>query len=66
MRNRFRKGDVLEVLSPGENFRKSFRAERILDKEGAETEDARLVQGIYRVSCPYSLSEGDILRRREG
>ena len=26
MRNRFRKGDVLEVLSPGENFRKSFRA----------------------------------------
>lgn len=65
MRNRFRKGDLLEVLSPGENFRKSFRADRIFDPSGAETDDARLVQGLYKIACPYPLSRGDILRRRE-
>ncbi len=64
MRNRFKIGDRLEVLSPDDNFAKSFVAEEILDGNGETVEDAKLVQGIYRIRCPYVLREGDYLRRR--
>lgn len=64
MRNRFRAGDVLEVLSPGQYFGKSFSADVIFDSSGARTEDAKLVLGKYKIACPYPLAKGDILRRR--
>ncbi len=64
MRNRFKKGDILEVLSPDDNFGKSFVAEEILDKEGECIEDAKLVQAHYKIKCPYALRSGDYLRRK--
>ncbi len=64
MRNRFRAGDRLEVLSPNEHFAKSFLVEEILDSKGESTEDAKLVQELYKIKCPYALQTGDYLRRK--
>ncbi len=65
MRNRFKKGDVLEVLSPDGNFAKTFVAEEIFDSKGEMTDDAKLVQEIYKIKCPYTLKKGDYLRRKK-
>lgn len=65
MRGRFKKGDVLEVLSPTDNFGKSFRVEKALLSSGEEAEDCKLVQEHYTVNCPYKLNAGDIIRRRK-
>lgn len=64
MRNRFREGDVLEILSPSESFGKSVRVAEMQDEAGQPFPDASFVQGIYTFPCPYPLGEGDILRRR--
>jgi hypothetical protein len=64
MRNRFKKGDVLEVLSPDDTFLKSFVADEIYDSMGAVVEDAKLVQEKYRIRCPFVLKEGAYLRRK--
>ena len=64
MRNRFKQGDVLEILSPDASFGKSFVAEEIYDENGDKTEDAKLVQHHYKIKCPYSLNAGDYLRRK--
>ena len=64
MRNRFKKGDTLEVLSPDNNFRKSFQVESLIDSKGNETDDGKLVQEIYKINCPYCLKTGDYLRRK--
>ncbi|MBE5742541.1 MAG: U32 family peptidase [Clostridiales bacterium] len=63
MRNRFKKGDLLEILSPSNNFNKTFTVEKVTDEEGNEVEDAKLVQQILRVYSPLKLKCGDILRR---
>ncbi len=65
MRGRFRKGDVLEVLSPSENFGRSFTVGNVWLPDGSLTDDCKLVQTVYKVECPYKLSTGDILRRRK-
>ncbi len=64
MRNRFKKGDVLEVLSADETFGKSFVVENIREADGAETDDAKRVQAIYTLNCPYVLRHGAYLRRK--
>ena len=63
MRNRFKKGDLLEVLSPTDNFNKTFTVGKITDEEGNEIEDAKLVQQTLRVYSDLKLKSGDILRR---
>ena len=63
MRNRFKKGDVLEVLSPSENFNKTFTVDKVLDEEGNLVEDAKLVQQNLRVYSNLKLKAGDILRK---
>ena len=65
MRNRFKKGDLLEVLSPDDNFAKTFFAEEIFDSKGEATDDGKLVQEIYKIKCPYTLKKGDYLRRKK-
>lgn len=65
MRTRFFVGDRLEVLSPDGDFRKSFTVEKAFKYDGEEVSDCKLVQERYKINCPYSLSEGDILRRRK-
>ena len=64
MRNRFKTGEELEVLSPDGNFRKRFTVGTIRRKDGEITQDAKLVQGIYTLECPFSLKKGDYLRRK--
>lgn len=66
MRNRFKLGDVLEVLSPSENFGKTFVVEEMYNAKGERVEDGKLVQEKYKIKCPYSLAEGDYLRRKVG
>ena len=46
MRNRFREGDVLEILSPSESFGKSVRVAEMQDEAGQPCPDASFVQGI--------------------
>ena len=64
MRNRFKQGDVLEVLSPDGNFAKTFIAEEIYTSKNEQVDDAKLVQEIYKIKCPYTLNAGDYLRRK--
>lgn len=63
MRNRFKKGDVLEILSPNEAFLKKIKIEKIVDGKGNEIDDCKRVQDIVTINCPYDLKTGDILRR---
>ena len=65
MRNRFRVGDELEVLSPGMHFNKTFAVGRMLSEDGEEISDAKLVQQKLRLDCPFALAAGDILRKRQ-
>lgn len=64
MRNRFQKGDVLEVLSWDETFAKPFVVDKIVGSDGEETDDAKWVQAIYTVNCPYAVPKGAYLRRK--
>lgn len=65
MRGRFKVGDTLEVLSPTDNFGKSFVVENAKNGAGEPVSDCKLVQEHYTINCPYVLSAGDILRRRK-
>ncbi|MDE5942842.1 MAG: U32 family peptidase [Clostridia bacterium] len=65
MRGRFKTGDVLEVLSPSENFKKSFSVNTAFTSTGEQVSDCKLVQEHYKINCPLSLAKGDILRRRK-
>ncbi len=65
MRGRFKVGDVLEVLSPSENFGKSFPVELCFTSANEQVSDCKLVQEVYKINCPYELNAGDILRRRK-
>ena len=62
MRNRFRRGDVLEILSPSENFNKTFTVGKMIDENGDIVEDAKMVQQKLKLEIGLNLSEGDILR----
>ncbi len=66
MRGRFKVGDELEILSPTDNFGKSFVVESAVSSSGESVTDCKLVQERYVINCPYNLSAGDILRRRKG
>lgn len=61
-RNRFCDGDVLEVLSPSAEG--SFVVKNITDQEGSGVTVANRVQQTLSFPCPYPLSAGDILRRK--
>lgn len=63
-RNRFTVGDTLETLSSGADTNKSFVVERISDIENNSVEIANKVQQVLRINCPYKLSVGDILRKK--
>lgn len=63
MRNRFKKGDKLELLTPNENFNSVILPERITDEEGNDIEDAKIVQQKLRIYSDIKVSAGDILRR---
>ena len=62
MRNRFKKGDELEVLSADDSFLKKIKVEKIVNSQGEEIDDAKRVQEVVSINCPYPLKAGDILR----
>lgn len=63
MRNRFKVGDVLEILSPSDSFNKNIAVEKLTDENGDEVLDAKLVQQKLYLYTDIRLAEGDILRR---
>ncbi|MBP5242542.1 MAG: U32 family peptidase [Clostridia bacterium] len=63
MRNRFKTGEVLQVLSPTASFGKEFTVGVMTDEKGNQTDDAKLVQAKYTFACDIPLSAGDFLRR---
>jgi len=63
MKNRFRKGEELEILSPGAYFNRTFALDGITDEQGAPVDDVKLVGQRVRIDTPYPLHAGDILRR---
>ena len=64
MRNRFKAGDVLEILSPTDGFLKSFTVSEIYTQDGELTDDAKLVCHHYKIACPHEVKQGDFIRRR--
>ncbi|MEG1805274.1 MAG: U32 family peptidase [Clostridia bacterium] len=62
MRNRFYKGDKLEILSVGDSFNKSFEVTEIYDEKGNLIDDAKIVQQTLKVKCPFEVFENDIFR----
>ena len=63
MRNRFKVGDELEVLSPSDNFNKKFTVSKIYNENGDEVLDAKLVQQKLYIKTDLKLNTGDILRK---
>ncbi len=64
MRNRFKVGDVLQVLSPNYTFNKEIVVQKMLDEKGNSIEDAKLVQQKILLSTDLPLRKGDILRMK--
>lgn len=62
MRNRFVKGDILEVLSPTESFNKTITVEKMLNEKGEEIDDAKRVQEKIKLFTTVKLNAGDMLR----
>lgn len=65
MRNRFKTGDELEVLSPSAAFNSVLKAESITDEKGEEVTDAKLVQQKLIIKTDLPLHKGDILRAKQ-
>ena len=64
-RNKFKVGDILEVLSPDENFNKTFKIEEILDlNKNKITEVKKIKERVY-IKSNLILHENDILRIKE-
>ncbi len=63
MRNQFKVGDELEVLSPTNTFNKKFLITKIYS-DGQEIDCARRVQELLTIDCPLPLKVGDILRKK--
>lgn len=64
MRNRFFEGEILEVLSPSNCFKKTITVSNLRDESGESCTDAKRVQATYVFDCDLPLTVGDILRRK--
>jgi putative protease len=62
MRNRFVKGDKLQVLSPTDSFNKEIIVDKMLDEKDNVITDAKLVQQRIKLFTDIKLEKGDILR----
>ena len=61
-RNRFKNGDVLEVLSPTQSFNKTFVVGEMTNEKGKIVDDAKNVQERLWIKMPMEVEVGDILR----
>ncbi|MBQ8427169.1 MAG: U32 family peptidase [Clostridia bacterium] len=64
MRNRFKIGDELEVLSPSKSFNKTITVSKLLDEKDNLVEDAKIVQQLLKLFTDIPLFAGDILRMK--
>ena len=65
MRNRFKKGDVLEILSNNDKYwNKQIQIDEIYDEKGNLIDDVKLVQQRVYIPTEYELTARDILRKR--
>ena len=63
MRNRFKVGDTLEILSPGKAFNKKIKVKRIEDTNFKEIDDVKKVcQNVYIYTNEQGIEPLDILR----
>ncbi|MDR3264295.1 MAG: U32 family peptidase [Clostridiales bacterium] len=62
-RNRFKKGDVLEVLSPDGNFLKKLTVDYMYGADGETVDDALRVQQTIYIKTDLKLKKHDILRK---
>ena len=64
MRNRFRTGDTVEVLSPSDSFLRQIQVPIMHSEEGEPVTDAKIVQQHLFLPTPVPLYKGDILRKK--
>lgn len=64
-RNRFKVGDVLEVLSPNENFGKTLKVTEMFNQKGEPVQDALRVQETLSLKTDLNLHKNDILRKQK-
>lgn len=62
MRNRFKAGDELEVLSPTDVCNKIIKVGKMETENGEEITDAKIVQQRIKLYTDVKLSAGDMLR----
>ena len=63
MRNKFKVGDILEIISPSDAFGKKITIEHIRDTDGNHVEVADKVQQLLYINCSENLTANDILRK---
>ena len=63
-RGRFKKGDVLEVLSPDENYLKKIVVDEVFDEDGNVIDDCKFVQQILYLKSDVVLHNHDVLRMK--
>ncbi|MCR5308697.1 MAG: U32 family peptidase [Bacilli bacterium] len=66
MRNKFVKGDELEILSPFDSFNEKFIVDRVDNEDGETIEVINKVQSRVYVYTNKKLYKNDILRRKVG
>lgn len=64
MRNRFKVGDTLEIMSPGDAHNRQIVITRMKDEFGEEIYDANKVQQKVKIYTDVRLSPYDILRKK--
>lgn len=62
-RNKFVKGEELEILSPG-TYNQSFIAEEIFDEKGESIEMCQHPNMIFKIKVPFKLEKDDFFRAR--
>lgn len=64
-RNKFTVGETLEVLSATADSGKTFTVSYAKDDKDNDIEVCNKVKQILTINCPYKLSAGDILRKKQ-
>lgn len=65
LRNKFKVGDTLEVLSNDDNFNKTIKIEEILDQNRNKLDEVKKVKELVYIKTNLRLKSFDILRRKK-
>ena len=64
-RNKFCLGDKLEILSPSQNFLKTFTINSIINSNNESLESAKIAGQVLFINCPFKLNKYDMLRKKK-